>query len=307
MNHNPHSERKRALVISGGGSKGAFAGGVAEYLIRERKYEYDILVGSSTGALLVPLISIGQIDRLKKYYTNITQEDIYNIDPFKILPGDNGEIKTKINHYNVIRMFLRKKKTFGESRRLRHLIRRFFTKGDYDEAKASFKKIIVTVSNITKDRLEYKYLSDYDYEMFCDWMWASTCFAPFMSMARIKDQEYIDGGFGNYIPVEEAVNNGAKDVDVIVLRPKTVNKHRTHTKNPFEVITKSMWFMLDQIVKYDLMIGYYQSIFDNDVNVNFIFTPYELTEHSYYFNPEQMKKWWQLGYDHAKNTYHEKR
>jgi predicted patatin/cPLA2 family phospholipase len=28
---------KKALVISGGGSKGAFAGGVAEYLLKEKK------------------------------------------------------------------------------------------------------------------------------------------------------------------------------------------------------------------------------------------------------------------------------
>ncbi len=28
---------KKALVISGGGSKGAFAGGVAEYLMKDKK------------------------------------------------------------------------------------------------------------------------------------------------------------------------------------------------------------------------------------------------------------------------------
>jgi len=31
----------RALVISGGGSKGAFAGGIAEFLIRDCGQEYD--------------------------------------------------------------------------------------------------------------------------------------------------------------------------------------------------------------------------------------------------------------------------
>ena len=34
----------RALVISGGGSKGAFAGGVAQYLIEEKKHKYDLLI-----------------------------------------------------------------------------------------------------------------------------------------------------------------------------------------------------------------------------------------------------------------------
>ena len=39
----------RALVISGGGSKGAFAGGVAQYLLEEKKREYDLFIGTSTG------------------------------------------------------------------------------------------------------------------------------------------------------------------------------------------------------------------------------------------------------------------
>jgi hypothetical protein len=44
-----HSYTVKALVLSGGGSKGAFAGGVVEFLLKECGEHYDILVGSSTG------------------------------------------------------------------------------------------------------------------------------------------------------------------------------------------------------------------------------------------------------------------
>ena len=44
---------KSALVISGGGSKGAFAGGIAQYLIEETKQHYDLFLGTSTGSLLI--------------------------------------------------------------------------------------------------------------------------------------------------------------------------------------------------------------------------------------------------------------
>jgi len=44
---------KKALVISGGGSKGAFAGGLAQYLIEEERQNYDLFMGTSTGSLLV--------------------------------------------------------------------------------------------------------------------------------------------------------------------------------------------------------------------------------------------------------------
>lgn len=51
------------LVISGGGSKGAFAGGIAEYLINDCGHKYDLFVGCSTRSLLVPHLAIGKVER----------------------------------------------------------------------------------------------------------------------------------------------------------------------------------------------------------------------------------------------------
>ena len=75
---------KKALVISGGGSKGAFAGGVAEYLINEKKKDYDFFLGTSTGSLLVSHLALGMIDDLKALYTSVNQKDIFSNNPFKI-------------------------------------------------------------------------------------------------------------------------------------------------------------------------------------------------------------------------------
>lgn len=47
-----------ALVISGGGSKGAFAGGVAQYLIEELNKDYQLYLGTSTGSLLVSHLAL---------------------------------------------------------------------------------------------------------------------------------------------------------------------------------------------------------------------------------------------------------
>ena len=74
----------RALVISGGGSKGAFAGGIAQYLIEEAKFNYDIFVGTSTGSLLVSHLALGEISKLKNIFTNVKQSTIFNNSPFII-------------------------------------------------------------------------------------------------------------------------------------------------------------------------------------------------------------------------------
>ena len=72
----------KALVISGGGSKGAFAGGVAQYLMRDLGHEYDMFLGTSTGSLLIPHLSLNKIDKVYELFTNVTQRDIFSVSPF---------------------------------------------------------------------------------------------------------------------------------------------------------------------------------------------------------------------------------
>lgn len=54
----------KALVLSGGGSKGAFVGGMLEYLSNYK--DWDLFAGTSTGSLLQLLVSIKDFDSLKK-------------------------------------------------------------------------------------------------------------------------------------------------------------------------------------------------------------------------------------------------
>ena len=126
----------RALVISGGGNKGAFAGGIAQYLIDDLNRNYDLFLGTSTGSLLLPLLSIGNVAKIKEVFTNVTQDDIFSSNPFRFY-RKNGEIKSKINHFNILKMFMKNKRTLGESENLRMLIRRSFTYDDFTTLKRS--------------------------------------------------------------------------------------------------------------------------------------------------------------------------
>lgn len=289
----------RALVISGGGSKGAYAGGVAEYLIREEKMDYDIFVGCSTGSLLVPSLSVGKIDELYKAYTSVTTNDIYNICPFGVTKTKSGKTKTYINHFNTLRMFLKRKKTFGESKALRKTIETILTKDDFERARESQKKVIVTVANLSVNKIEYKYLSDYSYGDYLDWMWASTCFVPFMSIVEKDGFEYADGGFGNFIPIEPAIDAGATEIDVIVLQPKHRSIRKSESRNAFDIVLNAMDFMLQQIARDDVYIGQLESIYNPSIKFRFFYTPRVLTEQSFWFEPTEMKAWWEEGFAHA--------
>ncbi len=293
----------RALVISGGGSKGAFGGGIAQYLINDLGRQYDILVGTSTGSLLVPQLAIGHVENLKRAYTNVCQKDVYNVCPFIIKKGKDGEPFTKINHFNIIKMFLKGKRTFGEHKNLLKTIRNTITREEFEIIKKSNKKVIVSVANFSLNIVEYKYASDCTYEEFTEWMWMSTSFVPFMGLVEKNGYDYADGGFGSRVPVEEAINAGATEVDVIVLNPKYSIPEKGTITNAFDVLLRAMEFMHNRIGRHDIYIGHLQSVYDNDVHVNFIFTPRVLTEYSFLFFPEQMKAWWQEGYEYTANLH----
>ena len=92
---------KKALVISGGGSKGAFAGGVAQYLMKKKQKDYDLFLGTSTGSLMVSHLALGMVDELKKLYVSVDQKAIFSNSPFKV--KNFGSVKVvSIRHRNTL-------------------------------------------------------------------------------------------------------------------------------------------------------------------------------------------------------------
>lgn len=293
----------RALVISGGGSKGAFAGGVAQFLIQEAKHKYDLFVGTSTGSLLISHLALNKLDKIKEIYSSVDQDSIFNNCPFIIKKKHGVEI-IAINHWNVVKNFIRGKKTFGESENLRKLIRDSITIEEFEELKEGDMDVVVTVSNLSLNQVEYKSINDCTYDEFCDWIWISSNYTPFMSLVKKDGCEYADGGLGSLVPIEEALQRGATEVDVVVLHTEVNHLNRMSTKNPFDLITTIFSFMLDRIENQNVRIGKLVAN-QKDAIINFYYTPTVLTTNSLIFNKERMTMWWKRGYLYAKNKNEE--
>lgn len=288
----------RALVISGGGSKGAFAGGVAQYLLEVEKKEYDIFVGTSTGSLLIPHLANRNVEKIHNIYTNVTQRSIFSNNPFIVKKKEEREYVT-INYLNVIWQLIKRKRTFGESKNLRKNISRNFSEKDFELLKKNKKEVIVTVSNLSKNRVEYKSINDFQYQDFCDWIWISCNYIPFMSLVEKNGFEYADGGFGSVVPIQEAIKRGATEVDAIILEAENMEYNKVLGKNPFSLMVNLFGFVMDQVEHHDLIVGKLAAM-NNSVKLNTYFTPVQLTENSLYFNKKLMADWWQQGFNHAK-------
>ena len=287
----------KALVISGGGSKGAYAGGVASHLMKVQNRDYDIFVGASTGSLLLTHLAIGEIDKLHRVYTNVNQKSIFSLNPFKIKKKDNREY-VSINYLTTILQFIKKKRTFGESKNLRKLIQQKITKEDFLRAKKSGKDIVITVSNLTKNNVEYKSIKEFSYEEFCDWIWISCNYIPFMSLVKKDGYEYADGGFGSMVPIREAIRRGATEIDAIILESENMEYNKVLGKNPFSLMINLFGFVLDQVERSNIIEGKLAAS-NRNVVLNLYYTPSKLTENSLIFDKKLMTSWWEQGFKYA--------
>src|SRR5271157_3363412 len=74
----------KALVLSGGGAKGAFSVGCLQYLMGELQTHYEILCGVSVGAINVSFLAqfaIGQeveaVEQMKNWWLKLDDDKIY--------------------------------------------------------------------------------------------------------------------------------------------------------------------------------------------------------------------------------------
>ena len=294
---------KKALVISGGGSKGAFAGGVAQYLMKKEQKDYDLFLGTSTGSLMVSHLALGMLDELKELYTNVNQKTIFSNNPFKIKKVA-GEKVVSIRHLNTFWNFLNGRKTFGESKNLRSLIKKNITREMFEQIRESNKEVVVTVSNITANQIEYKSSEDCTYEDFCDWIWGSCNYVPFMSLLEKDYCQYADGGFGSLVPIREAILRGATEIDAIILETEVTQFNKLPAKNPFSLLFDVFDFMLTHVERHNITIGKLAAT-NKNIKLNLYYTPTVLTTNSLVFDQNLMRKWWKSGYKYAKTKQEE--
>ncbi|NKI25167.1 patatin-like phospholipase family protein [Arenibacter sp. 6A1] len=289
----------RAMVISGGGSKGAFAGGVAQYLMQELHHQYDLFIGTSTGSLLITHLALGKIEKIKKIYTSVNQDSIFNNCPF-VVRKKHGVDNIGIHHFNVLKNFAKGSKTFGESKNLLQLIKDTITEDEFDLIKTQALELVVTVSNLSLNQVEYKSIQDYSYVEFCEWVWISCNYTPFMSLVKKNGCEYADGGLGTMVPIEEAIRRGATVVDAIILQTEITQINRMPSRNVFSLLTNMFSFMLDRIEKQNIRIGKFVASHNNAI-INFYYTPTVLTTNSLIFDKEKMGLWWESGFSFAQH------
>lgn len=294
---------KRGLVISGGGSWGAYGGGTLTRI----NGKYDTVVGVSTGSLLAPFAALNEWEVLKAGYTSITNSNIidevwYKPYPFK----PNGKIRLLA----IIVALLLGQKTIGTSNALRKTIDKFFSEEFFNDLKRKNKEVLIGTQNYAQmpSKIHYFSSANTNFEDFKDWMWCSANFPFFTSLVKKSWTNntgsfhiglWSDGGMSDLVGLDQVMGKGFKEIDIILHRTKNVEKYEGHIINNFmENVSTSISAM-----RYDIEFQYFfqkiEELNKEGTKVTIYWLPRKLSTNSMIFNQEEMLAWWDEGYNTA--------
>jgi NTE family protein len=231
---------RRALVLSGGGAKGAYQAGVLQRWMREERRDYDLMCGVSVGALnilKVAAIPLGNpvcvADKLCEVWNNI----------------DDTSIFRKWKYFGRYAALLRGKRSIYDATPLIELIKSEF---DHEKILASGRQIRVGSVCINTGE---QYFADETHPNLDDWALASASYPIFMEPVEIDGKSWIDGGVKVVTPIDEALRWGADEIDVILANS---NDHRPHWMSTHKLAAipsmaiRCIDLMIDRIAIADL-------------------------------------------------------
>ncbi len=198
---------KPALVLSGGGARGAFAVGAVEVLYASG-IKFDIVAGSSTVALIASLLPTEEIQVLRGVYTNVTTDKI-------------------IRKRNIIEILATD--SIFDTTPLWQLINTFITEERYRKILAAAVEVFVTTVNLQSGDIEYfnPHSSGagggpMTRDDFCWAVHASASQPVLMPPVEVPPggDQFVDGGVREIAPLKIAIDQGATHIYAIVLSPE---------------------------------------------------------------------------------------
>jgi NTE family protein len=275
-------------LITGGGDYIAFTIGRLKAL----KKDYDVVIGTSAGALITPLVALGFLSRAEDAIANITPDKIFNVNPF----NKKGHIKI----FKAVWRILIGKRTLGENHNLPKLIKEFYKEEDHRVLQGSTKKAYVTLCNTNKADYpgEIVCLNNCTYDEAVNYMWASASVPLVCSLVKIGDYEYADGGTTLNAPADFLVELGIKKMDVFLHDTEPMNENRPPVKSVFNMLGRIIKWQR-QKVQYDQILSI--TSMDSSIKTKLYWLPYQPAEQSLMFNRDIMMKYMNAGFLQVEN------
>ena len=204
---------KRGLVLSGGGSRGAYEIGAWQAL-DELGVRFDGVYGTSIGALNAALFAQGDLAAAMTLWSNITVGQIMAVED-----DDDFAIERMVSRKRDVIPFL-----MENARHLRMdispleaLVRERLDEG---RIRASGMRLGVMTCRAPQLTAMPALIDAMKPGSMGDWVIASASCFPIFPARHIDGQRYIDGGYCDNLPIDMALADGMDEIVTVELRPE---------------------------------------------------------------------------------------
>jgi predicted patatin/cPLA2 family phospholipase len=224
----PQHLRKKALVLEGGGMRGVFLTGVLQAFTDKHYFPWEVIIGSSAGALNGALYASDQIhlarDAFLTYLPTANFISFSNvIRPDKHILDIDWIIETIIN-------------------------------GDDPMDKTKLKKccpVIITATDCspyTRPKTVYLHSQEDDIALSLK----ATAAVPYLyrGFVRYKDHQFLDGALLDPIPFQKALDLGYREEDILVV----MSRHKGYRKKQESFWVKTLYENYYKDEKYRFLV-----------------------------------------------------
>ncbi len=224
---------KRALVMPGGGGRGAYQVGVAKALLQSG-IKFDMAFGTSIGALNAAFIAQGDLARLEHIWGSLRAWDIFKLPSAPQLG----------------RMMLGHKLGMLDTGPLEELLRK---EADLRRIKASEMKVRLVTTDLCSLETRMINLEDVTTTSELIDVLMATAAVPIAFPPRQLHGHglWVDGGLVKNTPLRAAIDHGAEEIFMVLLHPEKVN---VCPSNMWQLIARCLDVVLDASAHKELEI-----------------------------------------------------
>lgn len=210
----------RAIVLSGGGSKGAYQMGVWAAL-KKLNIKYDIVTGTSVGALNSALMTQKTFHKGLYFWHNLNTKMIFNEEL-------KEDYHTKEGKKNILKIYAKGVLNGGmDVKGLEDTINKVIDHKKFFKSKINMGIVTFNVKNLKPKIMKKKDLNEKNLN---DYLLASASCFPAFKMKNIEGSNYIDGGIYDNLPINLAIELGATEVIAVDLKEVGI-KQKVKNKN----------------------------------------------------------------------------
>ena len=201
----------KALVLSGGGSKGSYQIGVWKAL-KELNIKFDIVTGTSVGALNGAMIVQNDYRKAISIWKKIN---------LKVLFGEDAIEST--NNFEIYKMYSKHFVKYGgmNVRDLEKIIKKSLNLRKFYNSRINYG---LTAYNLTsKEAIELQ-KKDIERTQLDDYLMASASCFPAFKKKDIEGEKHIDGGYHDNLPINLALDMGADEIIAVDLNAPGLKK-----------------------------------------------------------------------------------